>query len=254
MARKHNLPPRRKMAEISGRLGIEDFTISSGGSVLRDFLEEVADVVGTALPSRQYSSKDKLLGAIVSSLTGRSVEYVLDGGTVTNDQLDDILVGLDEVDVRTHDTSRGVESAIPDAFDVDVDDMADARRTAERIVRLRERAPQFRKALLNAYGRRCAMTGADAVITLEAAHIYPYRGSWTNAVQNGLLLRADVHRAFDGGMLAVNTLDWSVLVSDELAGTSLGAELSGRTVRLPDDPGQHPKSSVLDQHRAAVGL
>jgi putative restriction endonuclease len=38
----------------------------------------------------------------------------------------------------------------------------------------------------------------DSVI--EAAHITPYDGLKTNTLDNGLLLRVDIHRLFDKGL------------------------------------------------------
>ncbi|MBE2321408.1 HNH endonuclease, partial [Solirubrobacter sp. CPCC 204708] len=61
----------------------------------------------------------------------------------------------------------------------------------------------FRNQLLEAYDLRCAITGSNAVAVLEAAHICPYRGDHTNRVDNGLLLRADIHTLFDLGLIWV---------------------------------------------------
>ena len=40
--------------------------------------------------------------------------------------------------------------------------------------------------------------------TLEAAHIIPYKGSSTNHIQNGILLRADIHTLFDLDLLRID--------------------------------------------------
>lgn len=241
------------MAEIAGRLRIDPTTTSAGGSVLREFLEAVVTAIPTPLPAHKYSSKDKLLSAIVTSLLRTPISYRLNGGTITNDHLDDILHGIDEADAR-HSEEEGVRSVVPNEFDSDLDDMLDARRMALKLAYRRERAPQFRRALLDAYDARCAITNADNPTTLEAAHIYPYRGSWTNAVQNGLLLRADIHRAFNDGELAIDTRTWTVVVASRVARTTLAREVAGRTLRLPSDPSQHPSVSALDRHRSIVGL
>ena len=50
---------------------------------------------------------------------------------------------------------------------------------------------------MDAYGGRCAITGYDVEEALQAAHIVPYLGPQSNTVNNGLLLRADVHNLFD---------------------------------------------------------
>lgn len=71
------------------------------------------------------------------------------------------------------------------------------RRTVSKLAQLREGQPAFRQKLLAAYGRRCAVTGCAIGELLEAAHILPYHGKLSNHVQNGLLLRADIHALFD---------------------------------------------------------
>jgi predicted restriction endonuclease len=58
-------------------------------------------------------------------------------------------------------------------------------------------------AASDAYGRRCAVTCERSLPTLDAAHIQPYRGPRSNHLQNGLVLRADIHRLFDSGYVTV---------------------------------------------------
>jgi predicted restriction endonuclease len=73
----------------------------------------------------------------------------------------------------------------------------DARLFVERSVVERQGQPQFRRELLKAYGGHCCISRCDAEPALEAAHIVPYKGDHTNALPNGLLLRADLHTLFD---------------------------------------------------------
>lgn len=133
---------------------------------------------------------------------------------------------------------------------------ADAReRTIASIVRRRGQ-PAFREALVKAYSSRCVMTGCDAVAALEAAHIIPYRGDYTNALPNGLLLRADVHTLFDLGLIAVDINDpegLRVIISPTLAGTTY-ASLEGQLLLKPDDSSADPSREALEQHRTWAGL
>jgi putative restriction endonuclease len=64
----------------------------------------------------------------------------------------------------------------------------------------------------DAYTRRCSITGERTLPALEAAHIVPYAIEQSNAVSNGLLLRADLHNLFDQGLITV-TPDYRVKVS-----------------------------------------
>jgi putative restriction endonuclease len=53
------------------------------------------------------------------------------------------------------------------------------------------------------------------VPVLDAAHIQPYLGAASNHVQNGLLLRTDLHRLYDQGLIGV-TPDYSLRVSERI--------------------------------------
>lgn len=62
----------------------------------------------------------------------------------------------------------------------------------------------FRLLVTTAYQNRCAFTGEHVLPTLEACHIRPAARGGSNALSNGLLLRADVHALFDSGYLGVH--------------------------------------------------
>jgi len=61
----------------------------------------------------------------------------------------------------------------------------------------------FKILVTDAYSRRCAITGEKTLPVLQAAHIKPYSESGPHAIENGLLLRADLHILFDKGYLTV---------------------------------------------------
>jgi hypothetical protein len=115
-------------------------------------------------------------------------------------------------------------------------------------VRRRQGGARFRRALLQAYDARCAMTRYDAVPALEAAHIIPYRGPQTNHVANGLLLRADMHDLFDLGLVAVDTGTMKLLLAADLAGTEYEA-FAGRSLWVPRETEARPSADALDKHR-----
>ena len=145
------------------------------------------------------------------------------------------------------------ELAAERAGSFDPRNFADARRRALRSIVQRRGQPAFRRALLAAYGGRCAVTGCDAEAALEAAHIIPYQGDATNAVANGLLLRADVHTLFDLGLITVDPGALTVLVAPALSATGY-ADFSGRALRLPSDESQHPSALALAEHRRRSGV
>ncbi|MBE1486766.1 HNH endonuclease [Plantactinospora soyae] len=118
------------------------------------------------------------------------------------------------------------------------------RRLAE--ITLRQGQVSFRRRLIEAYGGRCAITGCDVEAVLQAAHISRYDGAATNQVNNGLLLRADLHNLFDRGLLWI---DDSYQI--RLAETATHyAELAGRRLRLPKRVADRPDKAALRQHRS----
>ena len=76
--------------------------------------------------------------------------------------------------------------------------VAEAKKTAQE---RRPRQDAFRQALLLAYEGRCALTGCDAEPALEAAHVADWRSE--NDAGAGILLRADLHKLFDAGLLVI---------------------------------------------------
>jgi hypothetical protein len=85
-----------------------------------------------------------------------------------------------------------------------VDSEKDARDLMQRAVAVRRGQKGFRRKLLKSYENRCAATGCAVVDILEAAHIVPYKGQHTHRVDNGLLLRSDIHTLFDLGLVWVD--------------------------------------------------
>ena len=148
------------------------------------------------------------------------------------------------------DLVRNAESTGPE---FDPSNLMDGRERAIASVVRRRGQPAFRKALIEAYGARCAVTDCDAVEALEAAHIVPYWGPETNHVTNGLLLRSDLHTLFDLGMVAIDATSMILVLGPELAESSYEG-LSGARIRVPDSAAEHPNKTALDYHRLWSGL
>lgn len=132
-----------------------------------------------------------------------------------------------------------------DDFDPNAD--VDSRLKVLARVSRRQGAPRFRRALLQAYGGRCAMSGYNAPPALEAAHILPYRGPQTNHITNGLLLRADLHDLFDLGLVAVDAEQMKVRLATELQGTSYEG-VDGARLWLPQNAAIMPNAEALHRH------
>lgn len=101
----------------------------------------------------------------------------------------------------------------------------------------------FRIAVLDAYSRRCAITGERSLPVIEASHIQPFSHGGTHVVPNGLPLRRDIHRLFDLGYVSVRP-DCSFAVSqalrDEYENGRVYYEMAGRKLRDPAHPGTEP--------------
>ncbi|PZR80025.1 MAG: HNH endonuclease [Stutzerimonas stutzeri] len=118
-----------------------------------------------------------------------------------------------------------------------------------RAVAQRRGQPLFRARLLDAYEGKCAITGCSALEVLEAAHVLPYRGDHTNRVDNGLLLRADLHTLFDCQLLWI-TEENTVALAPALLATDY-ASLQGQALRLPASRANHPNPAHLAEHARA---
>lgn len=73
----------------------------------------------------------------------------------------------------------------------------------------------FRTVVTDVYHRRCAVSGERTLPVLEAAHIKPVSEKGENRIDNGLLLRSDIHILFDQGYLTI-TPDYRVEVSNKI--------------------------------------
>jgi putative restriction endonuclease len=124
-----------------------------------------------------------------------------------------------------------------------------AEQPAKRVLReIRERRgqPVFRQRLIDAYQRRCAISGCDALAALEAAHITPYSVRQSNRVSNSLLLRADVHTLFDLNLIGIHPTRLTVSLASSLTDTSY-QELAGKRISLPTAKSCRPHEKALRQ-------
>ncbi|BCQ09161.1 hypothetical protein JMUB5695_02600 [Mycobacterium heckeshornense] len=65
---------------------------------------------------------------------------------------------------------------------------------------------------------------------LEAAHVLPFATHETHNVDEGLLLRTDIHRLFDAGQIAINPDTLAVELASGLMDYPPYAALSGRKI------------------------
>lgn len=124
-----------------------------------------------------------------------------------------------------------------------------------RLVRPRLGQGAFRILVTDVYERHCAVTGERTLPVLEAAHIRPVAAGGMHQVENGLLLRSDIHTLFDRGYVTVtpnHRFRVSRRLRDDWHNGRVYYELDGRTIWLPGDAGQRPEPAALEWHADTV--
>ena len=115
----------------------------------------------------------------------------------------------------------------------------------------------FRVLVTDAYRRRCAVTGERALPALEAAHIRPVHAGGEHRVDNGLLLRSDLHALFDRGYVTV-TPEYRFVASRRLKRDFDNGEaylrMTGTRLWLPPDPSERPNREFLEWHADTMFL
>ena len=99
--------------------------------------------------------------------------------------------------------------------EVAVADSADPVHPEMRLIAQRLGQGAFRADVMENCKGACVVTGERAIPVLDAAHIRPYTDSCDNSVDNGILLRADIHRLYDNHMASI-TPDHVFRVNEKL--------------------------------------
>lgn len=120
----------------------------------------------------------------------------------------------------------------------------------------RDRA--FRRAVLEAYDARCAVTGWKLLngggrAEAEAAHIRPVEHGGPDSTRNGLALSGTAHWMFDRGLLGVAD-DAEILISRHVNNQEEAERIINPSAKLllPQDPSQRPHPQFLAWHREHV--
>ena len=82
---------------------------------------------------------------------------------------------------------------------------------------------------------------------LEAAHIQEYRSSYSNHIQNGLLLRVDIHRLYDNNLIFIDS-QYIIHVS-HLVTNQFYQSYNGKIITLPKSEFQYPSKEALESRR-----
>jgi putative restriction endonuclease len=115
----------------------------------------------------------------------------------------------------------------------------------------------FRVIVTDAYQRRCAVTAEKTLPALDAVHIKPFGKNGPHQVNNGVLLRSDIHRLFDIGYVTISKEN-HFLVSRKIRedyenGRDYYA-MHGRILHLPAHHNLRPDKIYIDWHNENVYL
>ena len=219
--------------------------------------------------NKRYPPK-RVVGLALEELTGRPYlpgEFIGGDKSVSFRQLNDLgfrivdktgrAVGVAAVkgsrrsvkaiELRLRASIKVEQSVAEQSGAFDASDETDARRKVLAAIVRRQGQAQFRRILLKAYNGKCAVTGCEVVDVLEAAHIRAYLGPNTNRVQNGLLLRGDVHTLFDLGLLRIDADHLTVALASRVIGR-IPDVIEGAPLHLPANKAEWPDVEALRQH------
>lgn len=122
----------------------------------------------------------------------------------------------------------------------------------EFLTRARLGQGSFRTLVIDAYRRRCAITGESTLPALEAAHIRSYASDGVHQVSNGILLRSDFHKLFDAGLVTIEPglkVRISSRIRDHYFNGKAYYRLDGQQLAsLPENSLDHPNPEFLRWH------
>ncbi len=113
----------------------------------------------------------------------------------------------------------------------------------------------FRLSVLDLYQRRCAVTQEKIVPVLQAAHIKPISEGGLHTLDNGILLKSDLHTLYDRGYVTV-TPDYKLSVSkrlkDEFNNGKYYYQFDKSELWTPSNPVDRPNRQFLEWHMDTV--
>ena len=116
------------------------------------------------------------------------------------------------------------------------------------VVRDPSQQSKLRSDLLDFYSQ-CVISACKIEPILEAAHIYPVANGGECSMGNSLLLRSDLHKMFDRGLITIDAESYLIKLSDSIKDFEQYADLLGKIAFLPSHEGLKTK---LEWHNKNV--
>jgi len=123
------------------------------------------------------------------------------------------------------------------------------------------RGGAFKREIPKIYNYTCCISGlristSRDISMIDACHIRPFSQSYDDTISNGIALSPLLHRAFDRGLITINS-DYRVLVSSHFSENDVKHSLRqfhGERIRLPDSRSYLPSIDNLLWHAETVFL
>ena len=192
---------------------------------------------------------------IGAALQGRSIRTISDAefGAITRAGLSDTLNPANAV--RLELDPRHADGDVLSLINAPPEEQE--RRIAQMLINKKIRDAAFRRAVIDAYDGRCAVTGLRIVngggkTEAQAAHIWAVGDGGPDTVQNGIALSATIHWLFDRHLISL-TDDYGVLVSHNKVPNELRNLFARQLdrIHLPKDPKLWPHPAYVVRHREA---
>lgn len=107
-----------------------------------------------------------------------------------------------------------------------------ARKRVLTEITLRPKQAEFRRKLMEAYSGKCLLSNASVSEVLQACHIIPVKNSGNDSVENGFILRSDLHLLYDSGHIKIHE-DGTVTLSDYLKKDTFYSKTLPSKINLP---------------------
>ena len=145
------------------------------------------------------------------------------------------------------------DEAVPFEFDIE-------RDVVPIVLNKKIRDRRFRHSVLNAYDKKCAITGWNFVngggrAEAEAAHIKPVEFGGNDSINNGIAMSGTVHWMFDRGLISIAEDD-RIIVSRKVNDVDRIRQILNPTGSLirPKRPEHQPHPACLSWHRQRHGF
>ncbi len=121
------------------------------------------------------------------------------------------------------------------------------------------RGSLFKREIPKLYENMCCISGMriDTMLNvsmIDACHIVPFSLSYDDTVTNGIALCPNLHRAFDRGLIAIDS-EYKVMVSKKFIEQHSNYNIrnfDGKRINLPKSSNHHPSKENFSWHRKSI--